>query len=311
MNDTLQEIRTWFAASSTQNESSYPLATVNQNCPAWVVRMKDGCYGVAIPYDGEPIDENFNDVRFYSRELKIGDILRNFLLLTSESEESREQFAFFCLSLVDPGTGGKLRNKIENYPIQWWKEWKELVGNASVDKKPYAVLGELIVFRELLKTSKKVWWQGARGASKDIDTEYGMYEVKSTTSRYSNTITIAGQFQLQQTSKDSFLVFNRFEKSSNGESINSIVKELVEQYGQSKEQLEKSLRKIGYREGKSSRNEKYFLNEQKIYQINSDFPQITPKSFKNNKIPDGIEKIEYVVNLSACKALTQKEYHQK
>lgn len=304
MEDLLKEIRKWFAYSPGGGQSSYQLKTLGTEYPAWVVRLEHDCYGVAIPYDGAVINESFNEVHFFSDIKIVGDNERGLLFLVSKGEASRETFAFFCLSLVNPGENGESRAKIKSNPLEWWRDWKTLVGNINVEKKPYAVLGELLVFQELLARGEKTKWNGPHGASKDISIPKISFEVKSTTSRYGYSIIIAGQFQLDTPGESSYLVFNRFEETENGDSINSVLSTLVSQYDQSESSLNEMLSKLGYPSGSSARNIRYSLIEQKYYPIDGSFPRITPASFKNDRIPDGITKIEYTVNLSICHSVS-------
>ena len=44
-------------------------------------------------------------------------------------------------------------------------------------------------------------------------------------------------------------------------------------------------------------NEKYRILEARLYNIDENFPKITLKSLKNEKLPKGIIKIEYIVEL--------------
>lgn len=300
MEETIQEIRKWFANSRGDETVGLPLKTVSEEYPAWVIRMSDGQFGVAIPYDGKEISEDFNEVSFQSENMILNGQDKNLLMLLSENETSREQFAVFCYSLVDPGENGKYRKSIEKNPAQWWKDWKELVGNSSVEKKPYAVIGELITLRRLLQNGFKASWGGPDGATKDIETPYFEVEVKSTTSRYEKKVNIHGQFQLDRGNNPLYLMFNRFEKRRDGESINSVVADLVDHYEVPKQVLEKKLRKEGYKAGKSSRNETYALLEQELFPVNSSFPLITNSSFCDGQLPKGIESLSYTVNLAVC-----------
>ena len=49
--------------------------------------------------------------------------------------------------------------------------------------------------------------------------------------------------------------------------------------------------------GTSSINEKYRILEARLYNIDDKFPKITLNSLKNNELPKGIIKIEYIVDL--------------
>ncbi len=83
-------------------------------------------------------------------------------------------------------------------------------------------------------------------------------------------------------------------------SINSLVSELVHQLNYPEDELEKRLKKLGYKPDMSSRNEKYSLIEQLVYRVDQEFPHIEPSSFKDDQIPAGIIRIEYTVDLDSC-----------
>lgn len=300
MGETVDEIRRIFASTRFQTGSNfYNITSMNPDFPAWVVRLASGKYGVAIEYNGDPIEEDFNGVSLYSDELIVNERHRSVLILVSEKEDSREQFAVFCYSLVDPGNHGELRQLIKEDPFAWWKQWKELVGNSAVNRKPYAVIGELLVLKQLLEAGRKPVWTGPQGGTRDIETKEADYEIKSTLNRFGKSIKISSQFQLSDI-KELYLVFNRFEKSMEGYSINSLVTYICDRFEGWNDILEKYLRKLGYKYGNNSRNEKYHLLEQKLYVVNENFPHIDQTSFTDGEIPFGITKIEYTVELDSC-----------
>ena len=45
-------------------------------------------------------------------------------------------------------------------PVEWWKNWRQLIGNAITEKKSYAVLGELLMYEYLLQKGVNVEWGG-------------------------------------------------------------------------------------------------------------------------------------------------------
>jgi hypothetical protein len=124
------------------------------------------------------------------------------------------------------------------------------------------------------------------------------YEVKSTLSRYDKIIHITGQFQLQNTAKRLFLYFCRFEKNLNGISIDDIVDRLVNEHGESRDEINGKLNQLGYSIGNSARKEKYQIHEILKYPVDEHFPRITPELFKKEILPVGIKQLSYDVDLS-------------
>ena len=290
-----EEIRTLFAGSDV--DSAYNLEKLDKTYPAWVVRFIDG-FGVAVPYKEKEINETFANVSLFSSKFKFNDNEINCLFLTSDVEQTRNEFANFCTDFVFPGLAGEKRDELLADPVNWWQKWKTLIGNAISDKRPYAVLGELILYEYLLRTKSNVTWEGPKSSSHDIICSDAEYEVKSTLSRYDKIVHITGQFQLQAASKELFLCFCRFEKNTNGISIEDLVNRLVYDRGVSVEEINAKLLKLGYGIGNSARSEKYQLHEIICYLVDDKFPKITPEMFKQNAFPLGIKRISYDIDLA-------------
>ena len=290
-----EEIKMLFSNSDV--DAAYSIKSVGESYPAYVVRFSDS-FGVAVPYDGEEINEGFAHSDIYSAPLVIGDNQIQCLFLTSSIECTRNEFASFCAEFVDVGENGTKRKDLISNPVNWWRNWRQLIGNAITEKKPYAVIGELIAYRYLLRKGCQIEWSGPNSASHDLTGKDEEFEVKSTTRRYEKLIHISGQFQLQREKRLS-IVFCRFEPNINGISINDIVNSLVTELNVSKDDLNSKLSRLGYGEGASVRNEKYQLHEALLYVVDDNFPQITPEMFVTGALPDAIVKLEYDVDLSA------------
>ena len=145
----------------------------NTEYPAWTVKLIDG-YGVAIPYSGENMNENFSNARIFSADniMTSAGVMQRSLVLTTESIDIEGPFATLCAELIDPGTDGSARETIQNDPVAWWKKWKELLGNRNIDARIYDTLGELCVLYELLKSGEDANWNGPDGATYDIETDF-------------------------------------------------------------------------------------------------------------------------------------------
>lgn len=275
-----------------------PLEKISKTFPAWVIRLNDE-FGVAVPYIGNPINENFANAKIYDTVLVLGGQQTHCLLLTSEIEETRNEFSAFCVDFINPGENGSLREELLRDPFKWWSKWKNLIGNTIVNKRPYAVLGELITYYYLIGKGVNPIWKGPNGASSDIVDDFCNNEVKSTLKRYDKIVTISGQFQLN--AENLFLYFCRFEKSEHGISINNMVDKLVI-VRQDRRYIDRLLKKLGYGIGNSAREQKFVLHEMLKYPIDCSFPKITPDSFVGGRIPNGIVHIKYDVDLENLKA---------
>ena len=220
----------------------------------------------------------------------MGDMVSQFRI-----KKLRYEFASICTQFVDPGICGDGRRRLCLDPLEWWKNWKELLGNKISEKKPYSVIGEMIALLEIYKEDSSTVWKSIEAGSHDIETNDKSVEVKSTINRYGTSVTISSQFQLRSINQ-LYLYFYRLEKSEEGVSINYLKDKLL-QAGYSEDLIEKQLDSYGYEYGSSARNEKYKVLEDRKYLVDETFPKITNRSFKENKIPKHVTQIVYTIDL--------------
>lgn len=288
----LEEIRECFA--STQN-GARDIKSLTSEYPAMVIRSNEG-YGVAIVFDDErDISEKFANSNLYTQKLAIGGKEKKYLILRCALDSLRYEFATVCAQFIEPGINGIDRKNLLADPLAWWKQWRELLGNAIFQRKPYSVIAEMIVLDELYIHDNTIEWSAVHAGSHDIEGNQESYEVKSTIKRYGATITIAGQHQLQSM-KRLLLYFCRLEQSKMGVSINDMKDKLVSD-GYDKEKIEQQLYQLGYEYGSSVREEKYKVLEKRKYEVDDKFPKITKSSFKNDHIPESVIQITYTIDL--------------
>ena len=268
------------------------------DCEAWVFR-EDGRFGVAVPLvTNLRILEFFAGAKLGTVERDVGGHVRTLLRLDSGCEALRNEFAVVCAQFIDLGINGQERAALTADPLAWWNRWRQLLGNANRNRQAYSALGELLSLERLRLQGIDARWIGPQQGSVDIEATGALYEVKSTLSRYGSVIHIAGQFQLNRAKHVPLhLIHQRFEPSTVGDSIDSVVLRLVA-YGMAVEELEALLARDGLHAGGAARAETYRLLESSIYAVNDEFPCITPSSFLAGVIPAGIVSIEYDVDLS-------------
>ena len=271
--------------------------------PAWTVRFDNG-YGVAIPYTGtEEINENFARARIRSTTINFqnGSVQRA-IVLTTDADEIESPFAALCEALVDPGENGTLRHQLEESPLSWWKEWKELLGNRNIDERIYDVLGELCVLKYAVTNGEEAVWNGPSGSSYDIETDERFLEVKSTINRDKKEVTISNQFQLFPPEKPLNLVLCIFEPAIlSGISIDGLLQDFS-RLGYNTSVLNSKLEAKGFEQGMSARKRTFLLHDMLLYRVDASFPRITPASFLGGVLPAGITKISYTVDLSGLSA---------
>jgi len=278
--------------------------------PAWTLRIADGSFGVAIPYETEEdVNEHFANVRLTTMmEVSLPDgsgNVRAIVLLSTV--RGVDAFSQVCEDFVAPGLAGANRVELLHDPTAWWRKWKELIGNKNVDARVYDVLGELCVIRALVRQGVPVVWRGQERSSYDIETPIGYFEVKSTIVRDHREVTIHSQFQLAPPDGKSLsLVLCQFEEMPGlGETINDVVSNLYE-LGMDIVPVNDALARAGFEEGSASRKEGYALHSLLKYDVDCDFPKITAESFIGGVMPRGVSKISYTVDLDGLPATTME-----
>lgn len=265
---------------------------------SWTIKTPTE-YGVAFPIDkDEEISEYFAGAHYYTNKIILNKSEeRNVLLLTTDKVDIIEQFAALCAELINPGENGEQRTEIESNPLSWWMQWKELLGNKSVDLRAYDVLGELWTLKYLMQHGINAEWNGPNGATYDIDCDGFFVEVKSTTARNKRQITLSNLFQLEPPNGEKlYLVLCQFEAAQSGICIDSLVKDL-EQLGYSSYGLNEKLEKLGLEKGKTARKRNYIIHAVTKYEVNDKFPAIRESSFVGGRKPEGVMGITYTVTL--------------
>lgn len=258
-------------------------------------------YGVGVINENSVlIDESLANVEIKNINFPTtqGETL-NFIILTSTLKTHKNEFASFCAQFVELGKNKINRNLILEKPLNWWNSWKELIGNKIVKIAPYDIIAELLTLEKISNNHTNVKWSGPTGTTIDIETMTSTFEVKSSIVRYENEVTISSHLQIQQSTetRKNFLVFMKVEQLEGGHTINSIMSRLKKIEGLEIGSIEEQLHQKGFRLNSSSRNTPYVVHETRIYDINENFPKITLESFKDNKLPNNIKKISYVVSL--------------
>ena len=293
--DLVNEIREYFA--SIPCSGAMEIKSLPSEYSAYVIRIPNG-YGVAVEVDTNlEAAEKFNSIKMHTLEMTLDGSTKNYLILRSAVEEYRYEFASVCAEFVDPGPNGSNRAKLLADPYTWWMKWKELVGNTNSDQSVYSVIAEMMVLYDKFKTDKTAEWASTRMGSHDIECAEESCEVKSSIKRYGVEITISGQHQLDHV-KPLYLYFCKLEESLEGESINDLKARLVSA-GYDEARIETELEKQGYERGSNIRNKRYKKLEGRIYTVDDSFPRIVPTSFKNNKLPDAVIRVQYTIDLNA------------
>lgn len=267
----------------------------------WLIREKNGLMIAALPTKySKAFDEKFQSIHMRTSMREIAGKEIKLISIESDQYETRSTFARLCEDFLSESNAADIALD----PKNWWHQWKALIGNSSINKKPYAVLGELYMLRKLIAAGEAPSWIGPEGGSHDIVLPHLSIEVKSTTDKVDQSVTISSHFQMTPAGdKRLFLAHLRFEKDKGELSINSTAESLVST-GFDAAELETKLRRLGYPTGRICREQLYGINEAELYPVNDKFPRIVPESFKGETFPSGVVKIIYDINLSNLNHIT-------
>ena len=266
--------------------------------PAWTLKQQNW-YGVAVAMDRKiDFSEYFSTAHIWtSNGATIEGRTENLLLLTCSDVELRNEFATICSQFVETSADGVSRKRLITDPIQWWSNWKSLIGNAQAEREVYSIIGELLVIEKLLQEGKHPKWSGIESATHDIELDDRSYEVKSTIKRYGYEVEISSIYQMRKEGERLDLVFFRFERSQLGRSLDDVVKSIIS-LGYPKEPLENALNKEHLEKGCIARSTHYKLLEMRVYPVDENFPTVTLDSFVGGKLPANVIKFKYTLDLS-------------
>ncbi len=301
--DLLQEIKNHL---NTLPEGRIYALPTGEDAPSWVLKLPS-CYGVAVPWNQEDtFYAAFHHVEIEALSISYQGKQQRMLCLYVTSVNGKNdvflpEFASLCCDFVQPGEHGENRQLVISHPDIWWNRWRILMGNASSSLPVHAVVAEMIFYRYLLRQGRKPVWTADDHKRLDFTTEDHAWEVKATLSRSRNDVTIHGQYQMQSPPDCVLdLIFCRMEEGQQGDSVDSLAIDLVA-LGVNSGELESSLRRLGLRSGAIQRKRKYTLLEMSRFPVDDNFPKITDTSFVGGKMPNGILRMEYTVDLSNLK----------
>lgn len=261
---------------------------------AYVAKVDD-MIGVAIPVEKNIIiNEHFNKIYIKNCLFKINNVETKVIFLYTKESMMSEKYALICMNFISENS----RSILENNPIEWYNEWRDLLGDSKSKKMVYDYIGEMSILLELQKQGKSPVWNSITKGTFDITTNDEVFEVKTSTVKSFDSITIHNQFQLdvEGLNKKLYIAYVKAEENNAGESIDSLANQLVKN-GFDKQTLENYLTNNGYYLGKNDRYRKYIIHEKRLYEVNNKFPFITKNSFVDHKIPKNVVKYEYTLSL--------------
>lgn len=276
--------------------------------PAGPVRLASDSYG--LPHLLVPLvkgnkdveDRRSSGVHLATRTLLVDDEVVRFLDLECRRTTLTGVFtglvADICMVLA----------RTESAPEQAVPEaleaWRELLGGRPqwTPQRLAGLYGELLVLEHLLAVDPGAadTWTGPTGAAQDFRSHSNAIEVKTTTSTQGRLIHVHGLEQLVRPPAGSLrIAWFRLEASAPGvaDDVPSIVERCLAA-GEPHTILSR-LDRLGLPALASSeiRVASFSLIDQRLFEVDEDFPSITPARFSSGVVPAGVSGVEYYVDL--------------
>ena len=97
---------------------------------AYIVKVED-MIGVAVPVEKDlVINERFNKVFISNFLFGIDGVITKAIYLYTKEPEMSEKYASLCMNFISSNS----RETILSNPIDWYNEWRELLGDSKRNK---------------------------------------------------------------------------------------------------------------------------------------------------------------------------------
>jgi len=190
---------------------------------------------------------------------------------------------------------------------KWRRFWGRAPGNMLTRKQHIGLFAELWFISKWLipifGAASIKWWRGPFGNRNDFETEKFSVEVKATTSQRGRIYHINGLDQLE-TPPDRHFYFYAMrlrETSLEGGNLVKVAASLKTILAESPEvlsHLEDGLFAAGYSDlhEEEYKDLQFEVAEECLFEVRDGFPRLCGKQIK---VPPGVEKVEYEINLDA------------
>jgi len=187
------------------------------------------------------------------------------------------------------------------------ERWRELLDRPDPrllgPQQLAGLFGELLFVRELGRRNPQQGvdgWTGPAKSQHDFARGSVAVEVKTTTVREGRVVQIHGAEQLEAPSAgDLYLAFVRLDVEGIGTSVPQLIEEILE-LGVERRTFLDLLALAGYDSAKSPEYDRplFAAREQMVYAVDDDFPRITDESFTRGRVPPGVLRLRYDIDLT-------------
>jgi hypothetical protein len=166
-----------------------------------------------------------------------------------------------------------------------------------------------VVFPNLESVKGIRCWTGPKATSQDFQFPGCAVEVKTTSTKQHQTLSIASERQLDDTGIGTIVLLHisldlRQEQGETLPEIVASVRSLVASDAIAKDELENLLFEVGYLDIHATRYEKtgYIIREHNYFKVGADFPRIIESDLRN-----GIGDVRYTISVAECKRFSIAE----
>jgi hypothetical protein len=243
--------------------------------------------------------------------IKDGEDVINALMLRLENIKYKDVFTVLANDIIQTTLEQPSNNPVKVFleRIRQWQKCLSIQGASGLNKEEQKGLyGELFFLRELLKqgfAGKKSVnaWVGPSSAVNDFQFDNCSVEVKTSSSKRIQELSINGALQLDERHSPNLYLFHLSVDLTQtiGETLNEIVASVRELYskidGKNPDDFNVKLNMAGYLDAQADKYSevKYRFRDGKTYKVHGDFPRIREGEYR-----PGVGSIQYYICISGC-----------
>jgi hypothetical protein len=256
---------------------------------------------VPVPV-GTPVvaDRHSRSVTLQRRELIVDGERRFFIDVACHEPELDDLFERLAADMCE-----QISAKPSDFlliPARTLVRWRRLFETGREPLSPgqlAGVFGELWVLREMVAVDplRRVdHWKGPDNAIHDFRRGRIAVEVKTSTARNGRLVEIHGAEQLDAAPYEKLaLAYIRLRESADGMRLSDLLTELREA-GVDSVELQRRLDALGVSDDTDTPS--YEVHEETWFSVTEDFPKIVPGSFKTGVVPEGVQSLNYRLDLT-------------
>ncbi|GEM_PF-691302 len=250
-------------------------------------------------------DTMSSGVQITSRRMIDAGRLRLYVVVVCRKPHLNELFSIIVTETLNALSEDPLRPDLTAQKIL--SRWRELLERAPTEKPDMqtivGVFGELWHLRNLVKINPRsvLAWQGPNEARHDITAGSISLEVKASLARTGRFIVIHGHEQLEPIGSGKlYLASMKLERvEESGENLFDLFSAITKAGGDHTVLLP-LLARTGFTTYtlELCSDIRFRVKETHIYQVEGSFPRIISDTFVQGKLPSGVVKVDYIIDLT-------------